>query len=369
VRIRTALLVAVMMVVCTRARAVCTVSLQAPGRVESGQGYEVLIVPTAETRNYVLTETFGARIFGSSLERSRIEAFPNTPSIRPFTHHSWVHRTTSDLSVTYRVVAVSPTDGRDACFAETTVTVAGDAELRRLASRGIIPIIGTVKGLNRSDFRTALKLTGDKSRNGRLVFHPAGRPGSDSDPSIRYEFTGTDPLIFEDIMAALGATGIGSLDVIPDENNTLLPEVETRIYNAADNGTYGTLQPMQMASEWLDLNVAQSGPVGLGVPARSPGLRLKVGIRSLTPVRVSSTVYRTDDTFEYGRTLNLDPDTLVMGSPEELFGVTVAAGDSLSVILSHGYGIPFYTLTDNVTNDPAIVIPRRTPALIERSSD
>src|SRR5262249_6668059 len=155
----------------------------------------------------------------------------------------------------YRVTATNISNPADLCVSEAVVLVHGDPELDRMTRRAVIPIVGTTGGLNGSLFKTVLKLTGNVTQYGRLVFHPIAKEGSDSDPSIPYSFDGNSSgvIIYDDLMAAFGFLGIGSLDVIPEGTNLQAPRAEARIYNQAAEGTFGTMEPMMFPAEWFGL--------------------------------------------------------------------------------------------------------------------
>lgn len=342
--------------------AACTVSLTAPRTAISGQSYDVLVTPAGAKYRYVLSEEWAGRLFFNALPRATVTELDAVTTSQPFNKHSYSHRTTFDLPVTYRVVATNVSDSSDSCFAEATMVVLADAELQRLTRRGVVPVVGTAGGANGSYFRTSLKLIGNETLHGRLVFHPMAQEGSDSDPSIPYSFSrDNDTLVFEDLMGAFGLYGVGSLDVIPEGDNLQLPAVETRIYNRTDQGTFGTMEPMMIPAEWLGLErppELRNATVSLEVPTISEGTRVNLGIRSLTHVTYAIVIRHADGTRHSTPPLALQANMMKMGTPGALtypFPLPeLVPGDRVSILLSNGSGIPFYTVNDNVTSDPAI---------------
>ena len=104
--------------------------------------------------------------------------------------------------------------------------------------RGIIPVSGSTEGAFGSNFRTSLQLSNrtDRRQIGRLVFHPAGASASDADPSMPYALEPHQTIGYEDVVAAIGATGLGSIDLVVEEGG--VPVVVTRAFD--DKGDQGT---------------------------------------------------------------------------------------------------------------------------------
>ncbi len=75
--------------------------------------------------------------------------------------------------------------------------------------------VGSAQGASGSSFKTAVQIAnpGFLTIQGHLVFHPIGHSASPSDPSLAYSLTANQTIAYPDIVAAMGATGLGSLDV------------------------------------------------------------------------------------------------------------------------------------------------------------
>src|ERR1700756_1039341 len=87
--------------------------------------------------------------------------------------------------------------------------------------KGIIPIVGSTAGANGAHFKTLLRIYAAPDAHGKIVFHPLGAIASDSDPAMPYSFAPnahvvTDYLEWPDVVAAMGQSGLGTLDIIPD---------------------------------------------------------------------------------------------------------------------------------------------------------
>ena len=338
--------------------AACTVGLLYPSVVQSGQDYSVLIKPAGDLYKHVITEEWAGKLGTLTTPRSSVEAY-DSGKTQPFSRRFYRHRTTSDLAVMYRVVATSAIDPNDSCIAEGAVLVRGDPELDRATRRVVIPVVGTTAGVNGALFKTSLKLHGPDYVRGRLVFHPIGVPGSDSDPSIPFDFAGKTEIVYTDLMASFGFNGVGSLDIVP-EGTDLAPFAETRIYNVSPAGSFGTMEPMIIPAQWFGLEAAPGDArqaQNVIIPSISAGTRVNLGICSFEQLWFNIEIRHADGTRSISGNLMLPANTLRMGSPSQLAFPKVmpdlVPGDSVTVSVSDGAGVPFYTVNDNATNDPA----------------
>ena len=131
--------------------------------------------------------------------------------------------------------------------------------------KGVIPLVGSTPGLNGALFKTSLRIYAAPDAHGRIVFHPLGTIARATDPSIPYSFPPnahvvSDFLQWDDVVAAMGQQGLGTLDIIPDANGgNFLPPVITRIYNDTPNGTFGTEVPMVLPRDYF-FNVYSDQP-------------------------------------------------------------------------------------------------------------
>lgn len=356
-------------------QAACTVSLVYPAEVQSGQTYSVLIKPAGGFYRYVLAEQWPGRRFFNQKPHSRVDTYDGTDKEQPFNTHTYSHRTTFDLQVVYRVVATNFANPTDSCYAEAIVKVHADPELDRLTRRAVIPVVGTTGGLNGSFFRTSLKLIGNDTLRGRLVFHPIFQERKDSDPSIPYDFSAGDVLVFEDLMAAFGLFGVGSLDIVPEGTNQQVPMTETRIYNQTPQGTFGTMEPMVIPAQFFGFERAleETSPgASIEVPRISEGTRVNLGVLGFEHCTFAIAITHADGTRSASVGLALQSGMLKMGTPSQLAAPFVlpdlVPGDRVMVEVFGG-GIPFYTVTDNQTNDPAINFPVLADRNLGRYSD
>jgi len=236
-------------------------------------------------------------------------------------------------------------------FAQGAVIHNGTSLMARASSdpavvAAVIPVVGSTAG-GSTFFRTAIQAYNPAGAisTGKFVFHPAGRSALPTDPSMDYTFGQTASSI-PDIVAAMGQTGLGSLDIVPTTG--IPPRVIVRIFSdAGASGTAGfTTEPFppDQALEFGDL-------VHLIAPSDLTNFRMNVGIRTLGE----------------GATININGSgvnvTRTYG-PNFFEQVTLAAflGGAAPVVNGTysvrvdvgGKAFIYSTTTDNRTNDTAI---------------
>lgn len=242
-------------------------------------------------------------------------------------------------------------DSSDACVGAIDITLPADPAFRKLTRRAIIPVVGSTSGAFGGKFKTALELRGDANEKGRLVFHPAGRAALDTDPSVPYAFTGGagNIITYEDVVAAMGQTGLGSLDIVPDEGSAdRVPEATVRLYNDTTMGTFGTFTTPVLPFDYLH-------PRDMTVRIPDARFRANIGIRTLEETRVTVLIYTAADRLDGFKTLTFAPGWMEMKSASDFVGRALAPGQSLVLTFS-GASVPFYTITENATNDPTLVL-------------
>jgi hypothetical protein len=241
--------------------------------------------------------------------------------------------------------------------------------------KGIIPVVGSTRGAFGASFKTSLHINALPGAHGRIVFHPLGTVARDDDPSIPYSFAETvhavaDFLQFDDVVAAMGQSGLGTLDIIPDPfGGNILPPVTARIYNDTPAGTYGTDVPLVLPRDYFfDVYATDRTEAGLvlfsgrtAVPPMAAVYRRNVGFRTLSDVEIVATIMRKDGAQETSVVGSFPGDYSTMMSIEQfarqfMGGRSIAAEDGLLISTQHGTAIVFYTYTDNRTNDPSIVV-------------
>lgn len=264
--------------------------------------------------------------------------------------------TTVPLTVNYRVTSVGSVEP---CVGTIAVSFPTDTALQRMARKSVIPLVGSTQGAHGALFKTSLRLRGTaRNQRGLLVFHPANTPGRDSDPSIPYHLPGTMSVVeFDDVVAAFGQSGIGSIDIIPDydpEEGWTVPSAEVRLFNVTSVGTFGTIEWQTQVHDFHDLAPDPVKSLTVNVPVRD--LRLNLAVRTWAETTARVDVFRGGSVI-LSKDFPLPGDFLLFNSAAAMLGIDPQPGDIITIDLPDGMGVPLYTLTDNRTNDPALFMP------------
>jgi hypothetical protein len=165
---------------------------------------------------------------------------------------------------------------------------------------------------------------------------------------------------WDDVVAAMGASGLGTLDVIPDSGNT--PEIDARAWNDIHGLVNGATVPAFKAADLFHLG---SGSV-YHFPVWTDGgkSRMNIGFRTYGPngaiVHVSSHLVSNYQIFLPPNSFRQIPLAQLMdGAPTE-------DGQQVNLTVSFPPGsfdsaaFVYYTITDNTSNDPRVFVPGKT---------
>jgi hypothetical protein len=268
------------------------------------------------------------------------------------------YRVTAQLSAGLLSIS-GPRGSNDACVEQIEVTIPADPEFRQLTRKAVVPIAGSTRGANGALFRTQVEMTSTFSdQRGRIIFRPAGQPPSDSDPSVPYEFDGNGQnTVWRDVVAAMGASGIGSLEIIPDDSGSaIIPTTRIRLFHDGANGTFGTYTSPVYPFDYLV-------PVSLAVQIPDDDdVRVNVGFRALVgDVAVKAILYDVNGRIRRFHDFTIPSGTMVMNPVETVLAGQVFPGERI-VFLPAAAVVPFYTITDNRSNDPALFIAPVNPS-------
>jgi hypothetical protein len=230
---------------------------------------------------------------------------------------------------------------------------AGDSAVRV----GVVPVVLAAAGQFGSVFRTELQLTnpGPYSIQGRLVFHPQLVSASPSDPTLDFDLNPGETVGFADLVGALSATGVGSLDVVSIESPP--PWIVTRVFNdAGAAGTTGFTEPVVPAGETLE----QFDTARFTTPADPSHYRMNVGVRTLADgAFLTITRYSAAGAVVSTVTRAYPPEYLEQVSLSDFLGSTANAGESFSVLVNSGSAVVYAATADNRTNDSSVQIGNR----------
>jgi hypothetical protein len=222
---------------------------------------------------------------------------------------------------------------------------------------GYITVAGSVQGGFGSNFKTAVQISNPNfsAISGYFVFHPAGVPASASDPSIGWTLQPAQTASYDDIVAAMGQTGLGSMDLYVSPG-AAPPVTVARVFNdAGPDGTTGFTEAVIKPSD------VQGGP-GIGVtglvigPADTANFRYNIGLRTLDhPVSVTATVKDSSGNTLTSVTHTYPANYFQQQSATDFLNGFVL-GDDDSIVISFGGGklILYGATADNTTNDGSV---------------
>lgn len=283
---------------------------------------------------------------------------------------SWSTDGAADVTID-PVVGSVPAKGSVTVFPEgaTTYTLTarapGGAASRQVLvvespTAATLPAVVSALGLQGAHFRTDVQLNNPSPSlvSGSLVFRSREWSGSDGDPSVRYSLGPGETKEFPDVLAVIGVTGSGSLDVVPERGD--VPVVRARVYN--DDGANGTSGASEDALSGSD--ALQPGDRGvLLAPSDFLRFRFSIGLRTLASDTVLTFALR-DATGSVLKTLTRTyPGTYtVQRAASDFFeGFTFSGNESVTVELNAGAAFVYATTADNRSNSPTIQVARRIP--------
>jgi hypothetical protein len=220
----------------------------------------------------------------------------------------------------------------------------------------LIVAVGSVAGTGGSFFRTAAQLhnPGTTTRSGKLVFHPAGKTGSASDPSLTYTLGAYQTVSYDDLLPAMGQSGLGTLDIVTTTGD--VPLTSFRVFNdGGDAGTSGLgIDPV------LPADALEAGDVGTLIVPADTRVRMNIGIRTLSSgVSLMITVRDKNGLLRTSMSKSFDPTYFTqMTATQFLNGFEVAASDTISFSINSGAAFIYASVTDNKTQDPSLLYAR-----------
>lgn len=225
---------------------------------------------------------------------------------------------------------------------------------------GIVTGVGSVHGAAGSNFKTAMQLVnpGLPTIQGHLIFHPAGKAASANDPSIPYSIPGEQMVNFPDVVAAIGQSGLGSIDV--KASSSYAPLVVTRVFNdGGAAGTAGFTEPLVRAGDEFVLN--SPGQAWLVAPADLAQYRWNIGIRTLAGgANLKVKVFSATGTLKKTLSVTYSSEQFDQKAASDfLGGVALSANDIVLIEALFGKAIIYGVSVDNTTNDTSLQLANR----------
>lgn len=141
----------------------------------------------------------------------------------------------------------------------------------------ILPAAGAAPGAT-AFFRTSLQMLNPTSNTitGNLVFHKQLQSAGPSDPSLAFTLSPGQSISYPDVVASIGTTGVGSLDILTTAGNA--PIATARVFS--DAGTAGTSGFSEEALAPTDALDFFSRGILL-IPPDLTNFRMNIGVRTL----------------------------------------------------------------------------------------
>lgn len=224
---------------------------------------------------------------------------------------------------------------------------------------GVFAVVGSTRGGFDSNWKTALQIFNPSSggtMTGKIVFRPEANVDGPF-PSLPYSLGPRQMKAYEDVVAAMGRSGLGSLDlVVPVGQGE--PIVSSRIYNdAGASGTAGLTQDLIRSDVTLKhvSRILRRGTTGyLFAPMKPAFTRLNIGVRALDAgARFDVTVRNDAGATVRTTTKSYAPNWFTQVSSTTFLGA-LAGNETIEITVTRGSVIIYGATTDNVTNDPAV---------------
>lgn len=225
----------------------------------------------------------------------------------------------------------------------------------------VIPVVGSAAGAFGSHFRTEMQFFNPQTSGEltcALVFHKAGVAGSSADTTRLVTLDPLEVFSTADVVAAMGQTGIGSLDInVPAGQR--VPIILTRVYN--DAGTAGTSSltedavPVTAGIE-VGTHLLARGVTGFLVAPRDPvKTRFNIGVRTLhSGATMTITVRNADGVLVRTVSKTFTANYFVQADATTFLGGPLLGDETIQISIGSGSAIVYGSTTDNTTNDPNI---------------
>jgi len=276
------------------------------------------------------------------------------------------HYSTDDRYYGYTITAYGA-DSLEICRTSLAVKIHPDDATRAFFRRVIVPVAGSLTAADGSKFHTSLRLFQPYNTavpvTGRIVFHPQGAIHSDNDPSINYRLETLPDFnqpgavqYWDDVVAAIGVSGLGTMDIIPDGD--YVPQVDVRVWNDIHGLINGGTVDVYRAADLF--RPGQITTMTFPVWTDGGKARMNVGVRTYGPSAVTVMVVTHGTT---PRSVVVPGNSFVQIPLTTLLS-GIALQDGQQVTLNFIYGsndysssaFGYYTITENSSNDPRVVV-------------
>ncbi len=318
--------------------------IAAPQTAGTGAAYSVTWPAVSGATEYAVEEALSSDFAGFSVKSV------TTPTL------SFTHSVSSDTRYYYRVRAQNRSTGCDLTGAfSNVVSVLVQSAVAPVQALRVLPVVGSTAGDQGSFFRTSMQLFNvhDTPVSGQVILHRSGTP----DATLAFSLAPGKSISWDDLLAAMGTSGIGTADILGDVGSAL-PVSSVRVFN--DAGAAGTSGLNEEALAVEDALLAgQTG--GIIAPSDFTRFRLNIGVRTLQQ-GASMTILVRDAEGALLKTVTRSYGATFFGqvtSGQMLDGLVLRGGESLTFLMNNGSAFIYGATTDNKTNDPSMQLVRR----------
>lgn len=220
------------------------------------------------------------------------------------------------------------------------------------APTAIIPVVASTAGALGSRFSTSLQLSNPFAYpiSGRIVIHPAGSAGSETDPSLTYTLAPFETKFYADMLQTAGATGAGSADVIAAVGGTPVALVRIAELGSATNP--------EVQIPVLDPSRALfAGSTGALLTPPTERYRFNVGVRTLRQgATITFSLHDSAGTRVRTVTRTFGPNFFQQFAAAELLGNFINTNQTVVVTVDAGSAFVYGTSIENNTSAMTVQI-------------
>lgn len=226
---------------------------------------------------------------------------------------------------------------------------AAHAQISPRPADAVVPVVGSTRGQSNANFKTELQLANPTElvMEGWLYLRP-------HDLVLRYALDPHTTHTFADVVAEMGGSGLGSLDVLVERGP--VPVVVARAYDDQPGGTTGATVPAVPASAIL----ARTDASALIAPRDLTRYRFNIGIRALqSGATLNVTVRSSSGAQRFFRTVTYPANHFEQQPASVFAGIALEPSDAIEIELAAGSAIVYGSTVDNATNDSSLQVLRK----------
>lgn len=229
------------------------------------------------------------------------------------------------------------------------LAAAAHAQISPRPADAVVPVVGSTRGQSNANFKTELQLANPSElvMEGWLYLRP-------HELVLRYALDPHTTRTYADVVAEMGGSGLGSLDVLVERGP--VPVVVARAFDDQPAGTTGATVPAVPAAAIL----TRTDAAALIAPRDLTRYRFNIGIRALqSGVTLNVTVRSSSGTQRIFRTLTYPANHFEQQPANVFAGITLEPSDAIEIEMAAGSAIVYGSTVDNATNDSSLQVMRK----------